>query len=62
LNNWLQLITWSALQLLREIVREAARSGKSIEELLSEAEARTALNDQTAKDLIARLAGGDHSG
>lgn len=55
MNNWLQLITWSALQFLKEIVREAARSGKSVEELISEAEARTALNDQTASELIARL-------
>lgn len=55
MNNWLQLITWSALQFLKEIVREAARSGKSVEELISEAEARTALNDQAASELIARL-------
>lgn len=55
MNNWLQLITWSALQFLKEIVREAARSGKSVEELLASAEAQTALNDQAARDLIARL-------
>lgn len=55
MNEWLQLITWSALQFLKEIMREAARSGKSIEELLASAEEQTALNDQAARDLIARL-------
>jgi urease gamma subunit len=59
LTNILNLVTWSALQLVREILREAARSGKSVEELLAEAEQQTELNNDLIESLRDRLMGFD---
>lgn len=53
--NWLQFIQYSAIQLLRELLREASRSGKTIEQLLSEAEKQTGLNKDKADALLAKL-------
>jgi hypothetical protein len=55
LTNILNLVTWSTLQLVREILREASRSGKSIEQLLDEAEKQTELNDALITSLKAKL-------
>lgn len=51
----LNLITWMALQLTREILREASRSGKSVEQLLTEAEEQTKANKASIAALKARL-------
>jgi predicted translin family RNA/ssDNA-binding protein len=59
LTNILNLVTWSALQLVREILREASRSGKSIEQLLDEAEKQTQLNNDLIESLRDRLMGFD---
>lgn len=59
LTNILNLVTWSALQLVREILREASRSGKSIEQLLDEAEKQTELNNDLIESLRDRLMGFD---
>jgi len=59
LTNILNLVTWSALQLVREILRESSRSGKSIEQLLDEAEKQTQLNDDLIESLRDRLMGFD---
>lgn len=59
LSNILNLVTWSALQLVREILREASRSGKSIEQLLDEAEKQTELNNDLIESLRDRLMGFD---
>lgn len=59
LSNILNLVTWSALQLVREILREASRSGKSIEQLLDEAEKQTQLNNDLIESLRDRLMGFD---
>jgi hypothetical protein len=53
--EWLQFIQYSALQVIRELLREASRSGKTIEQLLSEAEAQTNLNREKADALMALL-------
>ncbi len=59
LTNILNLVTWSSLQLVREILREASRSGKSIEQLLDEAEKQTELNNDLIESLRDRLMGFD---
>jgi len=59
LTNILNLVTWSALQLVREILREASRSGKTIEQLLDEAEKQTELNNDLIESLRDRLMGFD---
>ncbi len=51
----LNLITWMALQLTREILREASRSGKTVEQLLTEAEEQTRANKTSIAVLKARL-------
>jgi hypothetical protein len=53
--EWLQFIQYSALQVIRELLREASRSGKSIEQLLTEAEAQTTINREKADALLALL-------
>lgn len=55
LTEFLNLITWSALQLVREIMREASRSGKTIEQLLLEAEEQTQFNASLVASLKAKL-------
>ena len=55
INEFLNLITWFALQIYRERLREASRSGKTIGELLAEAEAQTQLNDSLITSLKAKL-------
>lgn len=54
--DWLQFIQYSAIQVLRELLREASRSGKTVETLLQEAEKQTGLNKETADALLALLA------
>ena len=49
------MITWLSLQLTREILREASRSGKSVEQLLKEAEDQTKANTATIAALRAKL-------
>lgn len=56
INEFLNLIAWFALQIYRERLREASRSGKSIGDLLAEAEAQTQLNDSLITSLKAKLA------
>lgn len=53
--DWLQLIQYSAIQVLRELLREASRSGKTVETLLQEAEKQTGLNKEKADALLALL-------
>lgn len=55
MNQWIQFITWSSLQLLKELLKEAARTGKSVEELIASAEEQTNLNDTTIQELLKRL-------
>ncbi len=52
---WVNFITWSALEILKQIVAESARSGKSIAELIEEAQAQTKLNAAQIDELKARL-------
>lgn len=54
-TGFLNLITWSALELLRQILAESARSGKSVEELLDSAQAQTGINREIAASLLAKL-------
>ena len=56
INEFLNLIAWFALQIYRERLREASRLGKSIGDLLAEAEAQTQLNDSLITSLKAKLA------
>ena len=51
----LNTITWLSLQLTREILREASRSGKSVEQLLKEAEEQTKANTTAIAALRAKL-------
>lgn len=55
ITEFLNLITWSALQLVREIMREASRSGKTIEQLITDAEAQTKVNAALVANLKAKL-------
>lgn len=55
MEQWLGLIQYIALQMLREVLREASRSGKTIEQLLSEAEERTNVNEDMANQILAKL-------
>lgn len=55
MTEWLQFIQYSAIQLLRELLREASRSGKPIAQLLDEAEKQTAINEERAKEIIAKF-------
>ena len=55
INEFLNLIAWFALQIYRERLREASRSGKTIGELLAEADAQTQLNDSLITSLKAKL-------
>jgi urease gamma subunit len=52
---WINFITWSALEILKQIVAESARTGKSIAELIEEAQAQTKLNAAQIDELKARL-------
>jgi len=54
-TNILNLITWASLQLVREIMREASRSGKTVDQLLTEAEEQTNLNETLIASLRAKL-------
>jgi hypothetical protein len=49
------MITYLSLQLTREILREASRSGKSVEQLLKEAEEQTKANTTAIAALRAKL-------
>ena len=51
----LQMITYLSLQLTREILREASRSGKTVEQLLKEAEDQTKANTAAIAALRAKL-------
>ncbi len=55
MNEILQMITYLSLQLTREILREASRSGKSVEQLLKEAEEQTKANTTAIAALRAKL-------
>ena len=55
MNEILQMITYLSLQLTREIFREASRSGKSVEQLLKEAEEQTKANTTAIAALRAKL-------
>lgn len=55
MTEWLQFIQYSAIQLLRELLREASRSGKPIAQLLDDAEKQTTLNEQRAKEIIEKF-------
>lgn len=55
MTELLNMITWLSLQLTREILREASRSGKSVEQLLKEAEDQTKANTATIASLRAKL-------
>ncbi len=55
MNEILQMITYLSLQLTREILREASRSGKSVEQLLKEAEDQTKANTAAIAALRAKL-------
>ncbi len=55
MTELLNMITWLSLQLTREILREASRSGKSVEQLLAEAEAQTKANTTAIAALRAKL-------
>lgn len=52
---WINFITWSALEILKQIIAESARSGKSVAELIEEAQAQTKLNAAQIDELKARL-------
>ena len=53
--EWLQFIQYGALQIVRELMKEASRSGKSIEQLLVEAERETTINREKADALLELL-------
>ncbi len=55
MTELLQMITWLSLQLTREILREASRSGKTVEQLLKEAEDQTRANTAAIAALRAKL-------
>ena len=55
MTELLQMITWLSLQLTREILREASRSGKTVEQLLKEAEDQTKANTAAIAALRAKL-------
>lgn len=57
--DWLQFIQYSAIQVLRELLREASRSGKTVETLLQEAEKQTGVNKEKADALLALLTKGE---
>lgn len=53
--DWLQFIQYSALQIVKELILEAQRSGKTVEQLVNEAEQKTGLNKEKADALLAKL-------
>lgn len=53
--DWLQFIQYSALQIVKELLLEAQRSGKTVEQLVNEAEQKTGLNKEKADALLAKL-------
>lgn len=53
--NWIQDIGFIATQLLLEVLREAARAGKSIEELLGSATEQTEANEAKANEMLQRF-------
>ena len=55
MTELLQMITWLSLQFTREILREASRSGKTVEQLLKEAEDQTKANTAAIAALRAKL-------
>ena len=55
MTELLNMITWLSLQLTREILREASRSGKTVEQLLKEAEDQTKANTAAIAALRAKL-------
>jgi len=55
MTELLQFLQFTALQILREWLREAARNGKTIQELLDEADQQTEINQELAEQIIAKL-------
>ena len=53
--EWLQFIQYGALQIVRELMKEASRSGKTIEQHLIEAERETTINREKADALLELL-------
>lgn len=53
--DWLQFIQYSALQIVKELILEAKRSGKTVEQLVNEAEQKTGLNKEKADALLVKL-------
>lgn len=53
--DWLQFIQYSALQIVKELLLEAQRSGKTVEQLVNEAEQKTGLNKEKADALLEKL-------
>ena len=53
--DWLQFIQYSALQIVKELILEAKRSGKTVEQLVNEAEQKTGLNKEKADALLAKM-------
>lgn len=53
--DWLQFIQYSALQIVKELLLEAQRSGKTVEQLVDEAEQKTGLNKEKADALLEKL-------
>jgi hypothetical protein len=53
--DWLQFIQYSPLQIVKELILEAQRSGKTVEQLVNEAEQKTGLNKEKADALLAKL-------
>jgi hypothetical protein len=56
-TGYLNFISYAALAILKEILAESARSGKSVEELLDAAMIQTNTNADQAAALLARLKG-----
>ena len=51
----LNIVNPSIILLMKEVLKESARIGKTPEQLLDEAGQQTAANEQQAADLLARL-------
>lgn len=53
--QWMNLTQFAILQILREVLKEASRQGKTIEQYLADAEKQTGLNRDKADELLAKL-------
>lgn len=55
LSQWINSFGYLFALALVEILREAKRSGLSVDELLASAESRTAENDEIAQGILDRI-------